>query len=474
VRAKTNTSCRHCRRRDAARAAKRPCPRCGRPGLLREATGWCGRCSRPRPGKKPGQPCRRCGRVLRHAALGLCSACWQRNPDRPIVQGENLIGELDDPPGWLREFLADLAARHCVGRACTMITALGRLLTDEHPNHPAAVLERARLPGRSMGSLARALQDFFVDHGLALPTDQAERLAAGRRQRRIDATPAALRPAVDLWAQSMLRARQRARRAGTLPRSDHTIETALAIVRDLSRFLVGERGKHAWSLVDVHDIEVFLAGLPAARRRRLTVLGQFFVFVRTQRLVLVNPARGLTVREPRGFRGTTLTIEQQRALFRRWSVDPAVHPHEALLGILALLHGAASREVRQLTVADIDSTARTARLGDRPHPVPLDPTTWSVLQRCLAHRQAQRTDNPHVIVTRGTKAGRAPASAAYLSHLLDAAGVSARVLRGTRLVDLVNTIDAKLVAAAFGMNPEGVLPYLADHIDQPRLPSPNP
>jgi hypothetical protein len=104
----------------------------------------------------------------------------------------------------------------------------------------------------------------------------------------------------------------------------------------------------------------------------------------------------------------------------------------------------------------------------------MDPATWAVLQRCLAHRQVQRTENPHVIVTRGTKAGRSPASTAYLSHLLDAAGVSARVLRGTRLINLVNTIDAKLVAAAFGMNPEGVLPYLADHIDEQRLPNPNP
>lgn len=412
--------------------------------------------------------------MLRHAGLGLCSACWQRNPDRPFVQGENLIAELDDPPGWVREFIADLAARHCVGRACTMLTTLGRLLADEHPNHPTAVLERARRPGRSMGSLARALEDYFVEHGLALPTDQTERLAAGRRRRRIDASPAGLRPAIDSWAESMLRARQRAWRAGTRPRSDHTIETALAIVRDLARFLVGERSKRDWALVDVHDIEAFLAGLPAARRRRLIVVRQFFAFARGQRLVLVNPARGLSAREPRGFRGQTLTIDEQRALFRRWTADPAVHPHEALLGILALLHGAASREVRQLAVADIDDTARTVRLGARPHPVPVDPVSWSVLQRCLAHRQAQRTDNPHVIVTRGTKAGRAPASTAYLSHLLDAAGVSARVLRGTRLIDLVNTIDAKLVAAAFGMNPEGVMPYLADHIDEQRLPNPNP
>jgi hypothetical protein len=101
--------------------------------------------------------------------------------------------------------------------------------------------------------------------------------------------------------------------------------------------------------------------------------------------------------------------------------------------------------------------------------VPLDPASWQVLQRCLAHRGTQRTANPHVIVTKGTKAGRAPASTAYMSHVLDACGVPPRMLRCTRLADLVNTMDPKLVAAAFAMNPEGVMIYLADHVDETRL-----
>ena len=37
-------------------------------------------------------------------------------------------------------------------------------------------------------------------------------------------------------------------------------------------------------------------------------------------------------------------------------------------------------------------------------------------ERCLAHCGQQRTGNPHVIVTKGTKAGRTPASAAYMSR----------------------------------------------------------
>ena len=106
--------------------------------------------------------------------------------------------------------------------------------------------------------------------------------------------------------------------------------------------------------------------------------------------------------------------------------------------------------------------------------MPLDPASWQALQRCLGHRESQRTANPHVIVTKGTKAGRSPASTAYMTHLLDGRGVPPRALRCTRLADLVNTLDPKLVAAAFGMKPESVMFYLADHVDDGRLARPTP
>ena len=470
VRRREDTLCRDCRRKARQAAAQRPCPRCGRPGYLREDTGWCGTCSRPRQPKDPPRACAQCGQVRRHEGLGLCSACWQRRPERPFVRAAHLAAWLTDPPGWLDGFVAHVAAGNGPAGACAMITQLGRLLEDGHPDHPRSVLERARRPGRSMGSLARALEDYFTEQGLALPTDQAERLAAGRRQRRLGAVPAPLRPAVDMFCEHMLAARQRARRAGTRPRTDHTIETALATVRDLARFLAGPRDKQDWALAGVHDIEAFLATVPKSRKRRLTVLRQFFRVARTHKIILADPTRTLAAIAPRGFTGQTIALHQQRALFRRWTTSPDAHPHEALLGILALLHGASSSEARHLQVSHISAGDRTVRLGKRPHPVPLDPASWQILQRCLAHRDGQRTANPHVIVTKGTKAGRAPASTAYMSHVLDSCGVPPRMLRCTRLADLVNTLDPKLVAAAFGMNPEGVLIYLADHVDPARLP----
>jgi len=471
VRARRAILCRACRRRAAAEAAKTPCPRCGKPGLIRAETGWCGSCSRPGPPRDPPRICVVCGELRRHSGLGMCSRCWQRDPDRPLVRGANLIAGLDEPPQWLPDFVGFLAARHGPARAAGMIGALGRLLTDEHPNHPQSVLERARRPGRSIGSLAHGLEDFFVERRLALPTDQIARLAAARRQSRIDAVPAALRPAVRDFAGHLLHNRARARHARTRPRTDHTLESALATARDLAVFLDSHRNKRDWAVVDVGDIEAFLVLVPKSRKRRLTVLHQFFRFARTRKIVLVDPTRGLSAKTGRGFTGQTLPLDQQRALFRRWATDTSAHPHEALLGLLALLHAASSREVRSLRHQDIDPVNHTVTLGRRPQPVPLDPASWSALQRCLTHREAQHTDNPHVVVTRITKARRDSASAAYFTHLLDPCGVPPLTVRCTRLAALVNTIDPKLVAAAFGMDTQGVMFYLADHVDDARLPA---
>jgi hypothetical protein len=121
--------------------------------------------------------------------------------------------------------------------------------------------------------------------------------------------------------------------------------------------------------------------------------------------------------------------------------------------------------LRPLTVNNVNTATRTTLLGRRPHPVPLDPLSFAALEHCLAHRAALGTENPHVIVTRGTRAHRAPASQAYLSHVLDPAGVSPRLLRQTRLAELTHRFDPRLAAAAFGMTPEGALHYLIGAIE---------
>jgi hypothetical protein len=302
-----------------------------------------------------------------------------------------------------------------------------------------------------------------------VPTDQAARLAAGRRQRRIDAAPDALRPAVAAFAAWMLRARERARRAGTRPCADGTIEAALATLRDLARFLAETRGKLDWALVDVGDVEAFLA-TPAQRPQAAADRAAAVLRLRqTPAAGAGRPHRWAVGQAAQRLHGCDRRPGGAAPAVSPLDDRPRRPPPRGPLGVLALLHGASSREVRLLRVDQIDPAACTIRLGQRPQPVPLDPASWTVLQRSLAHREHLRTDNPHVMVTRGTKAHRTPASTAYVSHVLDACGVPPRMLRCTRLVDLVNTMDPKLVAAAFGMDPQSPLIYLADHVDDMRL-----
>ena len=410
--------CSRCLVRDQRAAAQQPCPRCGKPGRIREATGWCGHCSHPGRTPNPDDACRACGLVTHLAGDGLCSPCYTRSPHRIMVRAGNLAAQLSDSPPWLPGFADYLIPRHNATAACQMITDVGRLLRDGGPVHPQSLLERAGAGGRS-GPLGRALEDFLTSHGLALPSGHVERLAAGRRQRRLDAIPAALRPAAIAFSEHELAGRHRAQHAGTRPPSHTTIEGHLTSVRDFARFLTASRGIADWATVSTGHVEAFLTAQPSTAAHRLAGLRRFFRFAARRRMILTDPAKTVTIAQSCGFPGPSLTRDQQRELFRRWtSGRDDVHPHEALTGLLALIHGATTQEIRYLTVEAIAPAARAVTLRGRPQPTPLDPWTQAAIQACLAHRQALSSANPHLIVTRQTKATRAPSGDSYVKNIL--------------------------------------------------------
>lgn len=161
--------------------------------------------------------------------------------------------------------------------------------------------------------------------------------------------------------------------------------------------------------------------LPAAPARLLQVRAA------TGEMAEAPAQAGLAHRPARGFRGRTLTRADQARRLRHWASEPC-HPHEALAGLLALLHGAAVSELRPLTIKNVNTATRTVRLGRRSHPVPLDPLSFAALQRCLDHRAKLGTENPHVIVTRGTRAHRTPASLVWTLLLIGPAHVFPRYL----------------------------------------------
>lgn len=237
-------------------------------------------------------------------------------------------------------------------------------------------------------------------------------------------------------------------------------------------FLTGH-GKNDWATTSAEDVEAFLAARAADRPSRLRALRHFFTWARASKLVLIDPTRGLTARQPRGYQGPTALTSLQQRLFRRWTGED-VHPHEALTGLLTLIHAASNEELRGLTTGDIDPFTRSARLGRRPQPVPLDPATWAAVQRCLRYHHDLRTANPHLLVTRKTKATRLPASEDYARNLLRPGGVTPRLLRCTRLASLTHSTDPKLVSAAFGIHSQAATHYLAGHVDDARLHATDP
>jgi len=387
-----------------------------------------------------------------------------------------LAGELDHPPEWLSGFAGYLAARLSPMRAVALLHQLAAILASSG-NAPAAVLAAARTPGPdrpAASALARAMEAFFTSARLTLPTDSAGQAAQARRSRRVAETPAAFRAVAASFTVAQLRDRDRARRAGTRPRADHTLEIHLTAVRDLARYLTVSRpAVTEWELVASGDLDAFLATIasPASRARQLHALRAFFRWARASRIILINPARGLRPTSNIRFHGRLLSATEQQQLLHRWTADAAsLHPNEPAAGLLGLLHGASAAELRQLLITDIDLSHAAVRLGRRPHPVPLDPATSAALRRCLDHHDRHhRGGNPHLLVNQKSKTTAGPVSVSYLEKLLSPAAVTPTLLRVTRLAHLVTTLDPVIVAEAFGVRRGTVLHYLADTVDASRL-----
>jgi site-specific recombinase XerD len=381
------------------------------------------------------------------------------------------------PPLWWNGFADYLADRIHPDRAITFLRVLAPHL-DTGPG-PVAALEAASRCGRQSHALARALRAYFVHAHLMLPADpDASAAALARRATRIAEVPARFRDVVADFDAAQLQARDRAQRTGTKPRADHTLEINLAAVRDLARFLTRHRpAVTSWQLVTRTDVEAFLATLPnpGNRTRNLQALQVFFRWARTRRLLLADPTGGLRANSNIAFHGEVLSLARQRDLLRRWTRDTnQLNPHEPLVGLLALLHGASATELRGIQLSDVDHRAMSIRLGRRPVPTPLDPHTVAALTRVLTARQAGRVDNPHLLINQKTKTIAGPVSISYLHMLLAPAGVTVLGLRVTRLAQLVTTMDPILVAHAYGIRHGAVLHYLADTVDPARLAPPAP
>jgi hypothetical protein len=364
-------------------------------------------------------------------------------------------------PRWWDDFAAHLAQHRHPIYAADIVAATARLILTTTAHDPAKLLTHART---GAPELLGALTDFFHVHGHLDPTPGlADRRAAARRARRIQATPSSLRPQVQGFADFLLLQRERAQELGLRPNQLKTIEVRLDAVRDLAVHLCAQ-GHVSWASVTTAHLESFLALTPACRAPRLAGLRQFFAYAHHCKAILHNPTGSITAVQERAFHGSTLTLAEQRVLYRRWATNRDIHPHEAFIGLAALLHAASTTELRLLTDCGIDAGNQAVRFPGRSVALPLDGATWAALQRCREHRRRLGSDNPHVLVTRLTRTHGGPAGAAHIRDSLDPLGLRPRTLRSTRLLALADELDVKVLTTSLGMSYAGAAHYRPDPV----------
>ena len=467
VKLRARQRCHLCHRRAERAALKRFCIGCAQLRHL-QADGRCAGCSRAAAPRKVPKTihCGRCGEQRRNVGHGLCNRCALADPDRPLRYAASLSNRMAPAPAWWNPLVEFTAARCHPSGTVAVLRETGRLLISDPTMTPHQL---GRLPATAMTAVTgRLLTAFFTVHGLALAPDRSCQRAAARRGRFVAAIAGPLRDAVAEFDHTQICEQDRCRRTGQRILSDITLETRLRILRDLAAHLHARRAITGWAEVATTDLEAFLARAPAARHQRTYILRRFFAWAKGRKLILANPTSDLSLGAQPAFTGTVLDIDTQRALFARWTSNTTPE-RERLVGLLALLHAASNIEIRRLRVADIDTTRRTVALAGRPFPTPLDPPTWTALQRCLTSREAAHTLNPHVIVTRVTSGRDTPADSSYLTRLLARAGTTPAACRQTRLTELVNDLDPKLTAVALGMNNNGLVRYAADNVARDRL-----
>lgn len=436
--------------------------RCSQERVVWDDTAMCARCvhfTRRLANAKPLRACHRCGKVATIAADDICDRCYNHDPGRIDTFRAGIESRLQIVPGWFDPLVSWARERLSVIGAVSLLRDTARVIDTAANTNPSAVLAAA-----GDTTIGATLRCFFVENGDAFRVDPGPRRHHAACQRRLDATPMPWRETARLFAAAESERRARAERRGLRVDAFRTIETRLTVIRDLAVRL-DALGRDGWTSVSRSDIESFVSSVAGTRRTQLLSLDRFFQWARRRRLILTNPVSGMKITQPI-FRGSDLTLDDQRRAFRRWTTGDA-SPSESFIGLAALLHGASRAELRVLRVEDIDVRAQTIRFGRRAAMV-MDPYTWHATLRCLEHHATSFSHNPFLLAA-GRQRGRTePSSLTALDDALrPARPASFRSLRAARLARMVAQHDPIIVAGSHAISHKAALYYLTEGLTEP-------
>jgi hypothetical protein len=206
------------------------------------------------------------------------------------------------------------------------------------------------------------------------------------------------------------------------------------------------------------DVAAVLAGLRGSRRANVLVaLRSLFAFCTKRKMIFRSPVQGIRVgQHPYGI------IQPLRQDEIDQAAKAADTPAARLVLVLAAMHAARRKAIRELLLDDVDLGNRRLTTGGRTRPI--DELTRQVLLEWLSYRNTRWpcTANPHLLINQMSANGTGPVSTIYFAKagLRGQAATLERLRVGRQLHEaLAHGPDPVHLAAMFGLDPKTAIRY---------------
>jgi hypothetical protein len=206
------------------------------------------------------------------------------------------------------------------------------------------------------------------------------------------------------------------------------------------------------------DVAAVLGDLRGSRRGNVLVaLRSLFAFCKKHKTIFRSPVQGLRVgQHPYGI------IQPLRQDEVDHAAKAAATPAGRLVLVLAAMHAARLKAIRELLLDDVDLGNRRLTIDGRTRPI--GELTRQILLEWLSHRRARwpSTANPHLLINQMSANGTGPVSTIYFAKTgLRGQAATLERLRVDRQLQeaLTHGPDPLHLAAMFGLDPKTAIRY---------------
>jgi hypothetical protein len=297
----------------------------------------------------------------------------------------------------------------------------------------------------SAGRTAEVLQE------MGLPDDGRRPSFEDWLERKLESLAAGIRADVEAWLRIMRDGGPRSR-----PRDIASVWNHMLYLRPVLLAWSGRYGHLREVTRD--DVAAVLAGLRGSRRANVLVaLRSLSGFCKKRKTIFRSPVQGIRVgQHPYGIIQPLSQDEVDQA------AKAAATPAARLALVLAAMHAARPKAIRELLPGDVDLGNHRLTIGGRTRP--LDDLTRQVLAEWLSHRRARwpSTANPHLLINQMSANGTGPASTIYFAKTaLRGQAATLERLRVDRQLQEAITCgpDPLHLAAMFGLDPKTAIRY---------------